>query len=90
MGERSVPAPHLEDGEVNGSEVNVSNGKRYTYSGHFLGDGTIVYRVYIFDAEGESRGQMRGEFAYVPNADPKEHLEEFVRCALREGRGYRP
>ena len=90
MGERNVPAPHLEDGEVSGSELNVSNGKRYTYSGLFLGDRTIVCRVDFFDAEGEFRGKMIGEFGYVTGADPRKRLEELVRCALREGRGYQP
>ena len=90
MGERNVPAPHLEEGEVSGSEVNVSNGRTYLYSGHFLGEGTIVYRVQVFDADGESRGTISGEFSCLAGADPRMPLEKLLRLALRQGRGYRP
>lgn len=90
MGARKVPAPHLQEGEVSGSEVNASSGKRYNYNGHFLGDGTIFYSIDISDADGEPRGKMTGEFVYGTGANPRTHLEDLVRCALREGRGYRP
>jgi hypothetical protein len=38
----------------------------------------------------QSRGKISGEFPVSPGADPRMPLEELLRLALRQGRGYRP
>ena len=92
MGEQVVRTSQLEEGEVFGSEVNASNGRRYTYRGHYLGNGTIVYRASICNWNDEYRGEVSGVFTYVSGQPlkPKDQVQALLRSGVKNGVGYRP
>jgi len=91
MGEEDAPTPAFAEGQVAGSEINAGNGRRYTFEGHYLGDGTITYRASVEDVDGEFRGAVSGTFARLPgDPPPAGQVELMVRAAIRGAVGFRP
>jgi hypothetical protein len=90
MGHEDAPTPDFNEGEVEGYEFNALNGRRYAYKGHYLGDGTIIYRANVLDANGEYRGELSGVFDHVKGGPaPKTQVESMLKAAIRESVGYR-
>lgn len=91
MGQQDAPKPDFVEGQVRGTETNAGNGKRYTFDGHYLGDGRITYRAAVEDATGEFRGEICGSFDRPRGgAAPERQVEELLRAAIRDSIGYRP
>jgi len=68
--------------EVAGTEVNDSNGKLYGFEGHYLGNGTIIYRAMVEDAGREFRGELSGEFDRLSGVDSSQRASN-PWCARR-------
>ena len=91
MGQVDAPGPDFVEGQVSGAETNAGNGRRYTFDGHYLGDGTIMYRATVENADGEYRGEITGVFARVRRGrTPDEQVEALLRAAIRGSVGYKP
>ena len=91
MGQRDAPPPDLVEGQVRGTETNAGNGKRYTFEGHYLGDGRITYRAAVENAKGEFRGEISGHFDRPRDEGaPERQVEDLLRAAIRNSVGYRP
>ena len=91
MGQQDAPTPAFTEGRVAGSEINHGNGRCYTFAGHYLGDGRIVYRATVEDADGEFRGELSGVFEPVAGGPaPGTQVESLLRTAIRDSVGYRP
>jgi|KBSMisStandDraft_5_1062788.scaffolds.fasta_scaffold977558_2 hypothetical protein len=87
---QSDDAKPLHEGHVMGTEINSRNGKPYGFNGHFLGDGTIIYRATVSDQHGSYRGELSGVFDHAPGGpSPAEQVRSLLHAAIRDSVGYR-
>jgi hypothetical protein len=76
------------EGTIQGEQRCAQNRFDYTFDGHFLGEGVIVYDVSVKDEHGHVAGYVRGQVRCSPldsRSDVWRTVGNVVRQAVRGG-----